>query len=352
MFTETLAKRVKPSALLDLLTGPHGVDRYTELVDPTWTRGQGRARVLEVRRTTPRSVTLTLAPNRAFTGFRAGQHINVSVDIDGRRRTRPYSPANGEGDRHIELTIGRHDGGLVSNHLYEHARRGMVVGVDSVGGDFTLNGSRDDKILFVSGGSGITPVMSMLRTLRSRRHAGEVVFIHYARSVHEACYRAELAEIARAMPNVTVLHGYTRETTGSDLEGRFSPAHAAMPDPDAVYACGPPPLVHAVREVFPNVESESFVPPDFTITESSGGTVSFTGAGVDVIDDGQPILTQAENAGLTPESGCRMGICFSCTRRKTSGAVRNVITGAVSSTEDEDVQICVSAPVGDVVIDL
>ncbi|PRC50549.1 hypothetical protein C6A85_68820, partial [Mycobacterium sp. ITM-2017-0098] len=95
------------------LTGPHGVDRYTELVDPTWTRGQARARVIGVRRTTPRSVTMTLAPNRAFTGFKAGQHINVSVEIDGRRRTRPYSPANAEGDPNIELTIGRHDGGLV-----------------------------------------------------------------------------------------------------------------------------------------------------------------------------------------------------------------------------------------------
>lgn len=352
MFTETLTKRVKRSALLDLLTGPHGVDRYTELVDPTWTRGQGRARVVGVRRSTPRSVTLTLAPNRAFTGFRAGQHINVSVEIDGRRRTRPYSPANGEGDGHIELTIGRHDGGLVSNYLYEHARRGMVVGLDSVGGEFTLPDHPGGKIVFVSGGSGITPVMSMLRTLRSRRHAGEVVFIHYARSVHEACYRAELAEIARSMPNLTVLHGYTRDTTGSDLDGRFCAAHTAMADPDAVYACGPPALVDAVREVFPHVESESFVPPEFTITESSGGNLSFTGAGIDVVDDGRPILNQAEDAGLTPESGCRMGICFSCTRRKTSGAVRNVITGAISSTEEEDVQICVSAPVGDVVVDL
>mgnify|MGYP001976776844 CR=1 FL=1 len=63
-------------------------------------------------------------------------------------------------------------------------------------------------------------------------------------------------------------------------------------------------------------------------------------------------LPQAEAAGLTPESGCRMGICFSCTRRKNSGAVRNVITGAVSSTDEEDVQICVSAPVGDVDIAL
>ena len=80
--------------------------------------------------------------------------------------------------------------------------------------------------------------------------------------------------------------------------------------------------------------------------------MTFADSGVNVTDDGRPLLDQAEAAGLSPESGCRMGICFSCTRRKTSGAVRNVITGAVSSAEEEDVQLCVSAPVGDVVISL
>ncbi len=353
MFTETVARRSKRSALLDLLTGPHGVDRYTELVDPTWTRGQARARVVGVRRSTPRSVTLTLAPNRAFTGFKAGQHINVSVEIDGRRRTRPYSPANAEGDPNIELTIGRHDGGLVSNYLFENARRGMIVGLDSVGGDFTLPAVAAGRTVFVSGGSGITPVMSMLRTLRARRHGGEVVFVHYARSQGEACYRDELAEIAHAMPNVTVRHGYTRTTAGSELDGRFTVDHVAMENPDAVYVCGPPALVDAVREVFPDAESESFVPPVFDLTaESSGGRVAFTDSAVEITDDGRPLLNQAEDAGLSPESGCRMGICFSCTRRKKSGVVRNVITGAVSTTEEEDVQLCVSAPVGDVDIDL
>ncbi|MGP4055300.1 ferredoxin reductase [Mycobacterium sp. 4D054] len=346
MFTETLTK-VRRSALLDLLTGPHGVDRYTELVDPTWTRGHARARVVAVRRSTPRSVTLTLAPNRAFTGFRAGQHINVSVDIDGRRRTRPYSPANAETDRHIELTVGRHDGGLVSSYLFEHARPGMVVGLDSVAGEFTLPDT-PGRLLLVSGGSGITPVMSMLRTLRARRHAGEVTFVHYARSAPEACYRDELAEIAAVMPNVRVLHGYTRDTTGSDLPPRFTDR---VFDADAVFVCGPPALVDAVRGVYPDSVAESFVPPVFT-GESSGGRVQFTGSGLDVVDDGRPLLDQAEDAGLTPESGCRMGICFSCTRRKTSGAVRNVITGALSSTEEEDIQICVSAPAGDVDVDL
>src|SRR4029078_9942691 len=126
------------SPLVDLLTGPHGVDRYTELVAPTWTTGEARAKVVAVRRENRGSGTLILEPNRAFTGCRAGQHINLTVEIDGRRRTRPYSPASAEGSRHIQLTIGRRDGGLVSTYLCEHARPGMVVGLDSVGGEFVL----------------------------------------------------------------------------------------------------------------------------------------------------------------------------------------------------------------------
>ncbi|MGA9375487.1 MAG: iron-sulfur cluster-binding domain-containing protein [Mycobacterium sp.] len=351
MFTETVTRRMSLSALLNVLTGPHGVDRYTEIVDPTWTRGHARARVVAVRRQTSRSVTLTLQPNRAFAGFRAGQHINLSVEIDGRRRTRCYSPASAEGSPLIELTIGRHDGGLVSTYLCDHAKSGMVVGLDAVGGDFVMPAIRPRRILFVSGGSGITPVLSMLRTLRAEGFTGEAAFIHYARTAEEACYRGELD----ALRGVRVLNGYTRDSAGSDLEGRFGHAHlsAALADPDAVFVCGPPALVAAVRELRPDAFSESFVPPQFVMpAESSGGTVTFADSNVEVTDDGQSLLVQAEAAGLAPESGCRMGICHSCTRPKKSGVVRNLITGAVSTADGEDIQICVTAPVGDVVVNL
>ncbi|HTQ17222.1 ferredoxin reductase [Mycobacterium sp.] len=352
-FTRTIAKRVLSSDLVDLLTGPHGVDRYTELVTPTWTLGQARAKVVDVRRTTPRSVTLTLAPNAAFTNrntVKAGQFVNVSVEIDGRMHSRCYSPANVEGSAQLELTIGHHDGGLVSTYLYERARRGMVVGLDGVGGDFVLPGQLPRRILFVSGGSGITPVMSMLRTLVAQGHTGEIAFVHYARTPEEAGYREELA----AMPGVRVLHGYTR-SNGGDLVGRFGAEHlaAALPSPDAVFVCGPTALVEAVKEHCANVFTESFVPPVFEPPANpSGGRVTFADSAVDIVDDGRSLLEQAESAGLKPQNGCRMGICHTCTRRKKSGAVRNLTTGAVSTGPDEDVQICVTVPVGDVEIAL
>src|SRR3984893_1659803 len=282
MFTQTstrsvaqsLRKRVLGSDLLDLLTGPHGVDRYTELVAPTWTLGEARAKVIDVRRTTPRSVTLTLAPNETFTSthiVQAGQYVNLTVDIDGRRHSRCYSPANTEGSRNLELTIGHHDGGLVSTYLYERARRGMVVGLAGVGGDFVLPARRPRRILFVSGGSGITPVMAMLRTLIAERHHGEIAFVHYARSAAEACYRDELAAL-KDLPGVRVLHGYTR-SNGGDLVGRFGREHltAAIASPDAVFVCGPTALVEAVREHCENVYTESFVPPVFDAPANPSG---------------------------------------------------------------------------------
>ena len=355
-FAQTLRRRVLGSDLLDLLTGPHGVDRYTELVAPTWTLGEARAKVVDVRRTTPRSVTLTLAPNATFTSthtVKAGQYVNLTVDIDGRRHTRCYSPANAEGSANIELTIGRHDGGLVSNYLYERARRGMVVGLAGVGGDFVLPAERPRRILFVSGGSGITPVMAMLRTLIAEGHRGEIAFVHYARNAAEACYREELAA-HNDLLRVRVLHGYTRADAG-DLVGRFDADHlaAAMPSPDAVFACGPAALIEAVRKHCENVYTESFVPPVFEAPDNpSGGRITFADSDVDVVDDGRSLLEQAESAGLTPQNGCRMGICHTCTRRKTAGTVRNLVTGAVSTAPDEDVQICVSVPVGDVDLSL
>ena len=184
MFTQTstpgLWGRVLRSPLVSVLTGPHGVDSYTELVDPAWTAREARATVIEVRRSTPRSVTLTLQPNalcaRLYSEFRAGGHVNLTVEVDGRRYTRCYSPANAEGAPLIELTIGRHDGGRVSTFLCDHAHPGMVVGIGVAAGDagaFTLDRSAR-RILFVSGGSGITPVMSMLRTLRAEGFDGDI----------------------------------------------------------------------------------------------------------------------------------------------------------------------------------
>jgi stearoyl-CoA 9-desaturase NADPH oxidoreductase len=370
-------RRLLRSGLLEALAAPHGVDRYVELVHPTWSLRDPPAEIVDVRRQSAGSVTLTLRPDARWHGFRAGQFIRLTVEIAGVRETRCYSPACGErAGGEIELTVKAHPAGKVSRYLNERARPGMLVGLSLPDGGFVLPHERPERLLLISGGSGITPVMSLLRTLRDEGHEGRVTFLHYARAKRYIPYRRELQQIATSAPNVRVALVCTRErgVLGGHLSRRQ--LHRVAPDYARAhtYLCGPPSLIAAVRALWAadGIEQplhiESFQPvmpwrmpraahqvvprtaPEGSegSAEGSEGSVYFAGSDVRAPSDGRWLLEQAERAGLCPPCGCRMGICRMCTTRKRSGSVRNVLSGEVSSGADEDIQICVSRPVGDV----
>jgi ferredoxin-NADP reductase len=358
-----LGRRVLGSALLEALAAPHGVDRYLELIRPSWSLHEARAEVIEVRRQTADSVTLTLRPNENWKGFSTGQFIRLTVEIDGVRHTRCYSPACSEHapDR-IEITVKAHSEGRVSGFLNRAACPGMVVGLSPAEGDFVLPAERPGRVLLISGGSGITPVISMLRTLCDERYAGAVTFLHYAQTRDRVPYRRELSEIARLHPNVQVALSCTREAGGT-LTGHLSREHlrAVAPGPARApaYVCGPPGLIEAARRIWAEdgieqlLHIESFLPPSLALpSDRAEGSVSFARARELVPNSGRSLLEQAEHAGLSPRFGCRMGICHTCTCRKTVGRVRNLVSGEVSSADEENIQICVSVPVGDVELDL
>ena len=358
-----LGRRLLHSNLLEALTYPHGVDRYVELVRPLLVKRDVRAEVTQVRRQTSKSVTLTLRPNDNWRGVHAGQFVGLSVEIDGVRHTRSYSPAGSQHAAHgeVELTVSTHPEGLVSRHLRDHATPGMIVGLTEPAGDFVLPAPRPERVLLISGGSGITPVMAMLRTLCDEGEAREIGFLNYARDADLALYGDELDALARRHENLRVARGYTRGAS-AQLTGRFCRDHlrhvAADHGEAATFVCGPPALIDAVRAVWaedglPEPAVETFTPPaiDFD-TAAAEGTVSFAASGREAANSGLPLLEQAEDAGLSPDFGCRMGICNTCSCRKTSGAVRNVLTGEVSTAADDLVRICVSVPVGDVALDL
>ncbi|MDO8210392.1 ferredoxin reductase [Conexibacter sp. CPCC 206217] len=378
MFTETatarrprLARRLLGSPLAQALTTPHGVDRYVELVKPAFSLRDVRAEVIAVRRPTPAAVTLTLRPNENWQGFRAGQHVLLSVEIDGVRHTRPYSPASSEHapDGLIELTAHARPDGRVSPHLRAALAPGEVVGLSQAAGDFALPAAaRPPELLLISGGSGITPLMSMLRTLCDEGHDGRIAFLHYARSERHVAYAAELRALADAHPNVRLLRGFSAGGTlaAAELDGRFSRdhVHAARVDPAVApaYVCGPTALVDAVRELWVDdghetrLHVEQFAAPapvaDPGAAGIASGAIRFARSGAQTANSGGTLLDQAEAAGLTPQSGCRMGICHTCSCRKLEGAVRDVRTGVVSTAPDEQIQICVNVPVGDVTLDI
>lgn len=356
-------RRIPARRLLDAIAGPHGIDGYLEQINPTLVIGECRAEVTAVSHSTEDSVTLTLRPNRAWKGLRAGQFVQVSVEIDGVRHTRCYSPASPEGSgRELEITIKRHPDGLVSNFLAGHARPGMVIGLSQADGDFHLPDSRPDSILLIGAGSGITPLMAILRTLCAEGHAGQIALIQYALDPDRTIYRQELDRLAVENPNFKLTRSYTRAPGAGELDGHFSPAHLPQAEPsfaDAeTFACGPPALLDAVRGTWANgleqrLRVESFVPPSLLpVGEPSTGSIRFADSNLEVQNTGASILEQAEKAGIPAQSGCRMGICHTCTCRKLSGTVKNLLTEEVSTAADEEIQLCVSAPLSDLVIDL
>lgn len=348
--------------IAELLTTPHRVDRYLELLSPMVTLQEMRAEVTDVRRAGS-STMLTLRPTRQWEGFDAGQFVRIGVVIDGVRQTRCYSPTGSAHDRarRIELTVKAHPGGLVSNYLHQHAEPGMVVDLAQADGDFRLPVHRPDGVLLISAGSGITPVLSMLRTLTSEGYSGDIAFLHYATGPDEVAHRDELLELATTYPNVTVALGYP-SSGGGDLDGRFGLDHLESAAPwyrkAHTYVCGPAGLMDSVRSTFEDLGIvdrlyvEAFTLTPVVVDGPVEGTVSFTKSEVTAPNSGAPLLQQAEAAGLTPASGCRMGICFSCTAIKKSGCTRDLRTGEVSSDPDQRIQLCINAPVGDVAVEV
>lgn len=358
------AWRSRLGAFVEAALTPHGLDRYLELVDPTWVRGEGRARIVAVEHTTPDSVTLRLRPNGRWAGFLAGQHTQLGVEIDGVRHTRCYSFAGSQHDTGpLELTVKAHPHGTVSRHLVQHAAVGDVVVLGRAAGAFVLPDPRPEEVLLVSGGSGITPVMAMLRTLCAEDHTGTITFLHYALTAEQMIYRDELELLASAHPNVRLVRVFTDEPGRGDLDGFLSgdQLDAACPGwrTTETYVCGPAPLMDAARALYDEagcadlLRTEAFTLSQFVAEAGSiGGALRFDGSGIEVANDGRPILLQAEAAGLRPDHGCRMGICHTCTRSLVCGSVRHLMTGAVESDPGTPIQLCVNAPVGDVAIDL
>jgi ferredoxin-NADP reductase len=364
-----ITNKLLGSKAVAALTSPHGVDRYLEMFNPMWAATEVRARVVAVHRENPAAegsapvATLTLQPTSTWRGHRAGQYVQVGVELphSARRMTRCFSissAASLPGER-FTLTVRANDDGQVSKFLVNEAQPGQMLYLSQADGDFTIHESAatptNNHLLMISGGSGITPVMAQIRTLLRDGYDGranrKVTFLHFARSAEDQIFAEELAEIAAADNHIDV-HLRYGEQTFSEFELRRLVPDFKHTD---TWACGPGGLIALVRDAYgeenPRLRIEFFKPPAFS-TGAAEGDVSFTRSGAGAANSGATLLVQAEELGLEPEFGCRMGICFSCVKTKTEGTVRNVLTGEESSLPNEEVRICVSSPVGDCSVEL
>jgi len=335
-------------------------DDYLELINPLWSTQELRGRIERIEPETADAVTVLIRPGWEWQGHRPGQYLRIGVVVDGVHHWRAYSLTTdpGRADGFIGITPKLVDSGTVSPHLVRQARPGDVVRLGGVEGTFVLPDPPPPRLLFISAGSGVTPIMSMLRALDRSGALADAVHLHSARSAESVIFGDRLADLDARRP------GYRLHLQLTGTEGRIAPADLDDLCPDwrqrHTFASGPRELLDALvdhwrAEGDPQLlDMERFQPViGDAVPAGGGGPISFTVSGVEARSDGAtPILVAGEAAGAELPYGCRMGICHTCIGRLCSGTVRDLRTGEVYGAEGEMVRTCVNAPEGPVEIAL
>lgn len=353
------------SSLVSVLVAPQHVESYVQLIDPLWSARDVRARVVGVTRETADTVSLLLRPNRNWRGHQPGQFVLLSVRVDGVRHTRAFSLSAASTARDpLRITIKRLDDGVVSSWVDRSARVGHIVEVSQALGHFVLPVPIPRKVLLISAGSGITPMMAMVESVLARDPGVQLTLLHYARG--EVIFGRRLAELAQQHPRFLLRLKIAGADTGSGAE-RFSPECLERDVPDwaefETFLCGPSALEQPVvalwrsRGLLERLHVERFRLPGEFIGASGEGegihTVTCAKRGGSIaVRRGQPLLAQLEAAGMRPEHGCRIGVCNRCRCHKASGRVRNLLSQRVSEARDESIQLCINAAMSDLVLDL
>lgn len=339
------------TSLAEKLATPLLPADYTDLISPLASSAELRGRITSIVPETADSATLVIKPGRGWRPHIPGQYVRLGVDINGVRHWRAYSLTSSPDrpDGYITITVKAIEDGLVSNHLVHAASAGTVIQLDQATGEFTLGEEESRRVLFVTAGSGITPVMGMLRGAFDQiEHA---VVIHSAPTRRDVIFGRELRELAaRERIELTELH--------TDEVGMLNPENLGAMVPDLtereIWACGPTGMLDSIENHLATLglehrlHTERFRPA--VVVTGEGGTVNFTESGTAVEADGAtPILDVGEAAGVLMPSGCRMGICFGCVSTLREGAVRDLRTGEITTSavgDDIQIQTCVSAAAG------
>ncbi|MES1949976.1 oxidoreductase FAD-binding subunit [Salinisphaera sp. S4-8] len=348
-------KKVLGSSVVSALTSPLSVDDYLALIDGRLSLTEPRGRVTHAVRQTPDSVTLVIEPNDNWRGHRPGQHVLLGVDLDGVRHSRCFSVASAPGEKMLEITVKRNGDGRVSNYLVDHATRGQLVYLSPAEGEFYAQSRAPQQALLLSAGSGITPVMGVLRHWIARGELHDVVFVHYARTRADMIYAEELEALAARHSGLRVESVFTADggqrLDDASLQNMVSDLAARE-----TWMCGPAGFMDAAE---PLITARSDAPlhrEHFAATRRDAaqgeGAVQFLKSDVAASGESGSLLEVAEGAGLKPNYGCRMGICHACKCRVAEGSVRDLRTNRVRQVRDTDIQLCIHAAAGDVAVEL
>jgi stearoyl-CoA 9-desaturase NADPH oxidoreductase len=364
--------RTRALKLAEAATTPLLPADFLDLFAPLRPGAELRGRVESVHPETADAATLVIRPGADWAGHVPGQYVRIGVDVDGVRCWRAYSLTHGpRADGRISITVKAVPDGQVSPFLVRHTHPGTLLHLEQAAGEFVLPTSssgldrpeRRVKLLFVTAGSGITPVIGMLRNLYPSTDSGvlqlprsagyDVVVLHVAPSEPDSIFLDDLRRL-EAAGRIRLVARYDDEHGVLDLADLDS----LVPDlaERTTFACGPGGLLDAVTAHHDERGLPLFT-EQFRVTAlvaGEGGAVSFDRAGVTVdCDGGRPILEQAEDAGVLMPSGCRMGICYQCVVPMREGVVRDLRTGELTTAVPGEtagggvrIQTCINAAAG------
>ncbi len=345
------------------LTTPLHPDDYLSLINPLWSSRELRGRVERVIPETEDAATLVIRPGWGWHyDHRPGQYVGIGVQVDGKFQWRSYSvssPPLRKG-RTIAITVRAMPEGKLSAHLVGGLAPGTIVRLALPEGDFVLPDPPPPKLLFLVGGSGVTPVMAMLRTLDRRGTMPDVVMHYSSPTAERMIFRDELAALDEKHDSLTLHRLHTDQDGMLDLVDRDRGLDRLCPDwrERETWACGPGPMLDAISGHWDRAGLEEQLHLErfslqLTGDGGEGGTLTFRTSGKSIdVDGATTILEAGEQAGVGMPFGCRMGICHTCTLTLVNGTIRDLRNGAEFGQPNEPVQTCVTAAVGDCTFDI
>lgn len=350
--------------LIAPLINPAQFDFWAQQFGSTRAWDRCFARVVSVVAESSDTKTLTLKANRNWSGFTAGQHCNVTATIAGRNITRSYSISSDPMDgRRVQITVRREAGGLMSEFLCNDIKAGDRLELGKAFGDMLLPTPMPTHLLLLAAGSGITPMMSQIRTLARIGMPASVTLMYWEKTRADFNFAQELNSIAQQHTNLNINLITTRENDELAFSGRINNELLAQVENiesvDQVFACGASGFVEAATSVCELLKlplmSEAFTPAKVQVQDSEVAQYDVYLRRQDrhlSLSNQLPLLEQLENAGVAVASGCRQGICNTCTCVRNSGTTADAFSGAVDSEPQQIIKLCVSRAVGNIELDL
>ncbi len=324
------------------------VDFIAEKINPLWAWKRIKATVVKTDCLSPDFIKIQLRPNRNFPhrAVKAGQSILLTVVIAGIRQQRSYSIVEilDNGD----LILGIKAQGQVSNAIHQ-LEQGAVVEISTPQGNFVLD-ANDRSIVLIASGSGITAIYALLKqALASNLNTIDLIYF-----TRDDAFHVELMALAQQYSQFHYHHINTlaqKQHLDLDLLNQRCPDYKNA----KTYACGAAAMMQSLNQIYQQQNITAQLKQEYfqlNVDESlPNQPIRFQRSQVEFTADTN-LLVSAEQAGLKPTHGCRMGICNTCTCTKISGSTKNVLTGEIDHGSNTQIKLCISQAVSPVVINL